>query len=80
MSNNEKSFEQALTRLEEVVKLLEDGQLPLDEALKLFAEGIELGSICHRQLEAAEKSINKLVENADGELILKETDDLGGLD
>lgn len=79
MPNNEKSFEQALARLEEVVKLLEDGQLPLDEALKLFAEGIELGSICHQQLKEAERSINKLVESADGELILKETD-LGGLD
>ncbi len=78
MPNNEKSFEEALERLEEVVKMLEDGQLPLEQALQLFAEGIELVKQCNRKLEAAEKSINELVEGTGGEFTLKKLMDSEG--
>lgn len=66
------SFEKALARLEELVSKLEEGNLPLEESLELFAEGIELTKKCSRQLEAAEKQINILLEGKDGKPILQE--------
>ncbi|WP_333871051.1 exodeoxyribonuclease VII small subunit [Desulforamulus putei] len=60
------SFEQALGRLEEVVRELESNQLPLDRALELFAEGITLSKYCNSCLEQAEQKISMLM--ADGEL------------
>ncbi|MDO7786398.1 exodeoxyribonuclease VII small subunit [Desulforamulus aquiferis] len=60
------SFEQAIMRLEEVVRDMESGQLPLDQALELFAEGINLSKYCNQCLEKAEHKISLLM--ADGEL------------
>ncbi|GAB6156904.1 exodeoxyribonuclease VII small subunit [Desulfotomaculum varum] len=60
------SFEEALGRLEEVVRELEANQLPLDRALELFAEGIALSKYCNGCLEQAEQKISLLM--ADGEL------------
>lgn len=71
-----RSFEEALERLENVVKELEDGRQPLEKALDLFAEGIGLLKICNRHLEDAEQRILMLIEDEKGELILKETDSI----
>ncbi|CCO08924.1 exodeoxyribonuclease VII small subunit [Desulforamulus hydrothermalis] len=60
------SFEEALGRLEEVVRELEANQLPLDRALELFAEGIALSKYCNGCLEKAEQKISLLM--ADGEI------------
>ncbi|SFF93683.1 Exodeoxyribonuclease VII small subunit [Desulfotomaculum arcticum] len=73
-NNKDVSFEKALARLEELVSKLEEGNLPLEESLKLFAEGIELTKKCSRQLEAAEKHINILIEGGDGKPMLQEED------
>ena len=59
----EKNFESALARLEEVVKQLEDGQLPLEESLELFSEGIEQANFCHQKLAAAEQRIKILTSD-----------------
>jgi exodeoxyribonuclease VII small subunit len=72
MEAKELSFEDALTRLEKVVKLLEDGQMPLEEALRLFGEGVELANTCNSQLEEAEQHISMLVTKPSGEIVLKE--------
>lgn len=72
MEAKELSFEEALTRLEKVVKQLEDGQLPLEEALRLFGEGVELANTCNTQLEEAEQRISMLVTKPSGEIVLKE--------
>lgn len=61
-------FEKALERLEAIVSELEGGELPLEKALELFEEGVELGRSCGTQLEDAEKKISLLVEKADGSL------------
>ncbi|MBM7855496.1 exodeoxyribonuclease VII small subunit [Desulfohalotomaculum tongense] len=78
MQLKEMNFEDALFRLEEVVKKLEDGQLPLEQALELFAEGIELANVCNKKLEAAEQRINTLVTNQCGEPVLEEAPGYGG--
>ena len=68
------SFEEAIGRLEKVVRELEDGRLPLERALELFAEGIGLSRICSGHLEAAEQRILVLTADEKGGLTLKESD------
>ena len=55
-------FEGALERLEELVEHLEAGELPLDEALTVFEEGVRLSRRCAQQLEDAERRIEALVD------------------
>jgi exodeoxyribonuclease VII small subunit len=60
------SFEQNLDRLEGIVKRLEESELPLEEALKLFEEGTALSSGCRKQLEEAEHRVEILTKTANG--------------
>jgi exodeoxyribonuclease VII small subunit len=62
----EKKFEAALARLEEIVKELETGDLPLEQSLKLFEEGIKLSRICNKRLEDAERRVEILLKNKNG--------------
>ena len=62
------NFEHSLTRLEEVVRRLESPQLSLDDAMKLFEEGVELSRECQKQLEEAEGKVEILLKKADGKL------------
>jgi exodeoxyribonuclease VII small subunit len=59
-------FERSLARLEEVVRKLESPQLSLDEAMKLFEEGVGLSRECQKQLEEAEGRVEILLKKADG--------------
>ena len=60
------SFEAALKQLEEVVQKLEKGELPLEESLKLYEQGLRLTRLCHGKLEEAEGRIELLVKDARG--------------
>ncbi len=71
----EPKFEKDLERLEGIVQALEDGGLPLDDALKRFEEGIRLAKRCERALQDAEKKIELLTKNADGDLEAQPFDD-----
>jgi exodeoxyribonuclease VII small subunit len=62
------SFEKDLERLEATVAALEEGGLSLDDAIKRFEEGIKLAKRCEKALAEAEKKIEMLTTNADGEL------------
>ena len=62
-------FERSLARLEEVVGKLESPQLSLDEAMKLFEEGVALSRECQKQLEEAEGKVEILLKKADGKLL-----------
>ena len=74
-------FEDALNRLEEIVQKMEAGDLSLDESLKAFEEGIKLVRICSKKLEDAERRIDMLMKNEQGDLDLapfpQEDDDHG---
>ncbi|MEZ4321521.1 MAG: exodeoxyribonuclease VII small subunit [Myxococcota bacterium] len=59
-------FEDALAELEARVRRLEGGELPLDEALTLYEEGVELARTCHEQLEEAEKRVAALSRGGAG--------------
>lgn len=54
---NSLSFEESITRLEEIVSALEEGNLPLEDSLKLFEEGTKLAKLCNTTLEKAEQKI-----------------------
>jgi exodeoxyribonuclease VII small subunit len=64
----EKKFEGAMSELEEIVRALEGGDLPLEEALKAFEKGMELVKFCSRKLEEAEKKVTMLVQDKNGEM------------
>jgi exodeoxyribonuclease VII small subunit len=59
-------FEDALNKLEKVVSKLEDGEIPLEESLKLFEEGIRLSRLCNQKLEEAEKRVEILMKGKNG--------------
>ncbi len=63
------SFEQALEKLEAIVKQLEKGELPLDESLEHFAEGINLSKNCLQKLNFAEQQIDKILSEEKGKII-----------
>lgn len=65
------SFEQAIKRLEEIVKALESGEIELEKALSLFEEGTKLTRICAKKLEKIEKKIEILKKGKDGEDVLE---------
>lgn len=60
-------FEEALARLEEVVRRLEAGDLPLEDSLGIFEEGVRLSRWCFKKLEEAEKKVEILLRNPEGE-------------
>ena len=64
MSDDAPRFEAALKQLEEIVQRLEKGELPLEESLKLYEEGIRLSRLCHQKLEEAEGRIEMLMKDA----------------
>jgi exodeoxyribonuclease VII small subunit len=59
-------FEDALNKLEKIVSQLEEGDISLEESLKLFEEGIRLSRICNQKLEEAEKRVEILLKGEDG--------------
>lgn len=72
-----KTFESALSRLEQITEELEDGELSLDKSLKKFDEGIRLAHFCNEQLDEARAKVELLLEK-DGKLEavpFNETDD-----
>lgn len=69
MSTEKKTFEASMERLDEIVKALERGQAPLDEALTLFEEGTRLLGECGKQLEEAEQKVVRLMKGPEGQVL-----------
>ena len=65
-STSELSFEAALARLEEIVRLLERGEAPLDHSIELYQEGDRLKRHCEARLKAAQARIEQIALGADG--------------
>lgn len=63
------SFEAAMARLEEIVRMLESGNAPLDTSLSLFEEGVFLVKLCNSKLDNAEQKVKILTANADGTMV-----------
>lgn len=67
MSKKSSTFESNMQRLEDIVRIMEVGDVPLEESLKLFQEGAKLVEKCTKQLDEAELQIKKIVTDANGE-------------
>jgi len=63
---SEKSFESSLDELEQIVRQLEGGDLPLDRSLELFERGVRLSRECQRRLDEAERKVEILLRGNDG--------------
>ncbi|MEO6829510.1 MAG: exodeoxyribonuclease VII small subunit [Acidobacteriaceae bacterium] len=62
------SFEESLKQLESIIGKLERGDLPLEESVRLFEEGIQLATTCKTDLETAEGKVQMLLKQQDGTL------------
>ncbi len=67
MNEENKTFEQNLRRLEEIVRAMERGDVALEESLKLFQEGTELVRSCGKLLDNAEQQVKLVLSGPDGE-------------
>ena len=74
--DNNITFEQALARLEEIVRMLESGSAPLDKSLEYFEEGVKLVKMCHSRLDNVEQRIKLLSKNENRDMT--ESDFVGG--
>ena len=66
-----KTFEEALSRLEEIVSEMEDPKTGLEDSVKLYKEGVELSLFCSEKLSAAEQQVMELRQNGDGKFTEK---------
>lgn len=66
MNQKNHSFEENIQRLEQIVRAMERGDVPLEESLKLFQEGTALVESCGKLLDEAELQVKKIVTQADG--------------
>ena len=62
------NFEESLKKLENIVAQLEQGDLTLENSLKLFEEGVGLSTACKQELDAAEGKVQQLVKQRDGSM------------
>ena len=60
------NFEQSLKRLEEIVETLEQGEITLDDVMKLYEEGVAISKRCLEQLSQAELKLKRLSKDVDG--------------
>ena len=72
MNEQNKSFEQNMTRLEQIVRAMERGDVALEESLKLFQEGTELVRSCNKLLDEAQLQVKKIMTSPDGSPVEEE--------
>ncbi len=77
MNQEVKSFEASMQRLEQIVRAMERGDVPLEESLKLFQEGTELVKNCNQLLDNAQLQVKKIMVSADGSPVEEEFDHEG---
>ncbi|EON72069.1 exodeoxyribonuclease VII small subunit [Lysinibacillus sphaericus] len=62
MAKNQQTFAEAMTALEEIVRQLEQGDVPLENAIDLYKQGMELSQFCHGKLQHAEQQLISIVQ------------------
>ena len=65
-NSQKQSFEESLRRLEEIVSQLEQGEIPLEDSMKIYEEGLALSKACIEKLTQAELKLKKLSKDIDG--------------
>ncbi|GEN45277.1 exodeoxyribonuclease VII small subunit [Alkalibacillus haloalkaliphilus] len=68
MENNNLTFEQAMEKLEKIVEQLEQGDVPLEQAIQYYKEGMQLSKVCHEKLKNVENEMTEILnENGESE-------------
>ena len=75
MNQQNKTFEESMGRLEQIVRAMEQGNVPLEESLKLSQEGTELVRSCGKLLDDAQMQIQKVMTAADGSPVVEDRDE-----
>lgn len=75
MNPKNKTFEENMMRLEQIVRAMERGDVPLEESLKLFREGTELVESCGKLLDEAELQVKKIATDAEGRPVEEDFND-----
>lgn len=65
-SEDKLDFEAAMKQLEDIARRLETGEVPLEQSIELFEQGLQLSERCSRLLEHAQSRVDKLLEGRDG--------------
>ncbi len=73
-----KRFEDTLGELEKIVQRLEDPDVPLEEAVALFEDGIKLSRFCSQKLDEVEKRVDVLLKDEQGNLVTRPFDEAPG--
>ena len=76
MSKKKKTFEESMTRLEQIVRSMERGDVALEESLKLFQEGTELVHSCQKLLDDAQMQVKMIMTAPDGSPVEEAFDDV----
>lgn len=71
MDRKKNTFEEDMQRLEQIVRALERGDVPLEESLKLFQEGTALVQSCQKRLDDAKLQVQKVLTDADGNPVME---------
>jgi exodeoxyribonuclease VII small subunit len=67
------SFEEAMDQLESIVQRLEEGDVPLEEAISIYKKGMELSKLCHDKLKTIEEQLTKVItEDGEEDFIIQE--------
>ncbi len=66
---SKKTFEKAMTELEQIVKEMETGDLPLEKAFEKFEEGVKLSTFCSEKLNETEKRVTLLLKEQEGDVL-----------
>ena len=72
MNQDNMTFEESMQRLEQIVRIMERGEAPLEESLKLFQEGTELVRKCGKLLDEAQLQVTKIMAASDGSPVEEE--------
>lgn len=70
--NRKMTFEESMQRLEQIVRAMERGEVPLEESLKLFQEGTQLVASCEKLLENAQLQVKKVLTDSNGIPVLED--------
>ena len=73
--NKEINFEEALKKLESIVSKMESGTIPLDKALSMYEEGVEISQLCLKELDEAEVRLKKLTKKLDNRFEIENEDE-----
>lgn len=74
-TTGEPTFEESIRRLEQIVERLEQGEVPLDQAMQLYEEGLAVSRLCAEKLKKAEIVLKRLTKDAEGKFALTDEEE-----